>query len=305
MSNEVPESEQPSDGSRLTIYPNTAPFSNSQDWSHVELRNQFLELRKNYQHIKEENLALKVENKTLRQVVHTPTFKAYDKLVTTLPRALTAPDSSGLAAAIPSPAIPPLLQSDYPNVKFWRKSTYTSHMKASAGTTDLHRGPPQRGHARMAGGINVKMLYVEDKNGTPVDGYVAQHIREYARSIWNNLAKVGRAPRVWKRDGNAETLREYWREMGLRFPLLRLCESDWKADQIAIDYYPSWTQGQLGMIKMKLEEHDDPLAQARRATSRKPSGKRSLAISRLAIEFNAKKQKLEAPGPSTSAKPQF
>jgi hypothetical protein len=85
------------------------------------------------------------------------------------------------------------------------------------------------------------MLFVEDEDGKSIDGHRATEIRRIARSIWAEFAKKGRAPKSWCK-ADMSTAQEYNREMRRFFPELRFCEFDWKAEQIAIENYPSWYQ---------------------------------------------------------------
>lgn len=83
------------------------------------------------------------------------------------------------------------------------------------------------------------MGYVETEDGKPIDGFVASEIRRHARAIWVQLGIGNKAPSKWS-DAGAATLRHYREEMRNRYPVLALCEMDWKADLIATDNYPSW-----------------------------------------------------------------
>lgn len=67
----------------------------------------------------------------------------------------------------------------------------------------------------------------------------ASEIRRFARSIWVLLGKQGTPPATWGA-ADVETRRMYCLEMCSRFPELKLCDLDWKAEQIATDNYPSW-----------------------------------------------------------------
>lgn len=122
--------------------------------------------------------------------------------------------------------------TDFPLVKCWVKKNY---MQAEAATLP----PGERGKGRASQGVNVAMRYVEDENGEPVDGYLAQHIRTWARGIWIEIAEKGILRAKWG-DMSVEDLKYYHREMRRKFPILALCENSWKADQIAIDNYSSW-----------------------------------------------------------------
>jgi hypothetical protein len=113
----------------------------------------------------------------------------------------------------------------------------------------------------------VKMLYVEDENGVPVDGHRATEIRRITRSIWVHLASVGKAPKSWMK-ADILTAEHYRREMKRHFPELQLCELDWKSDQIAIENYPSWhTNYFKEEIRPKSSDTDDSIHQNKRTQS--------------------------------------
>jgi hypothetical protein len=52
------------------------------------------------------------------------------------------------------------------------------------------------------------------------------------------------APMKWMSNKNLSVGDHYRSEMQKRFEELQLCENGWKADQIAIDYYPAWRTSQ-------------------------------------------------------------
>lgn len=130
-----------------------------------------------------------------------------------------------------------LCREDYPNVNFWTRRQWT---ESSGNTlTDIHAGPQARGRGRAAQNINVAMRYAEQEDGTVIDGDRAGEIRKFARSIWVSFAKKGPPPPKWGQ-ADVEMRKIYCHEMGRRFPELKFCELDWKADLIATDSYPSW-----------------------------------------------------------------
>ena len=148
---------------------------------------------------------------------------------------------------------PPLRREDYPNINFWTKRQWTE--SSSNTLTDVHAGPQSRGRARAAQGINVTMRYVELEDGTEIGGDRAGEIRKFARSIWVSFAKKGPPPTKWGK-ADIEMRKAYCREVARRFPELRFCELDWKADQIATDSYPSWyvnwlPKGEVGQMKQE------------------------------------------------------
>ena len=129
----------------------------------------------------------------------------------------------------------PLVRSDYPHIKFWTKQEWVNYSnKDVTSTTDKTRGK-----SRAAQGVNVTMRFAEIADGTVVDGHIAGNIRRCARSTWVHLANKGEAPQKW-RSASMLVIRSYHDEMYRRFPFLQYCDDDWKAEQIAMDNYPSW-----------------------------------------------------------------
>jgi hypothetical protein len=145
----------------------------------------------------------------------------------------------GILPALTSAEPDPLKESDYPLVTYWHKRDWISSKKSAKGTSDLNAEKPSRGGKRASQGINVTMKYIQDENGTTIDGHRATHMRTIAAGIWGALADAGGAPLTWGK-GSLMMREKYNQEMRRRFPEIGLCASDWKAEQIAIDNYPSF-----------------------------------------------------------------
>jgi hypothetical protein len=203
-----------------------------------------------------------------------PTRNAYETLAHSIPQALSIanplnlPISDSASSGIYSNDVP-VLRSDFPLVKFWYKRDWVSSQKDAKGISHLsQRGPAVRGKVRAAQGENVSMLYVEDEQGNVINGHRATDIRRVARSIWVQLAGAGKAPKTW---GKADilTIDHYKKEMRRHFTVLRLCDQDWKADQIAIDNYPSWHQNYY-KDAVKHEDSDANLGTISPDTNKRP-----------------------------------
>lgn len=158
-----------------------------------------------------------------------------------------------------------LRQEDYPNVQFWTRQDWNSASQAQLLEIDEEgevfpepdeeeEGSKQplpspgpacaRGKRRAAQGINVTMKYVELEDGTTIDGFRAAEIRRYARSLWVQMALDNKLPATWS-DADAASLTYYSESMAHRFAELQLCASDWKANLVATDNYPSWRHNWL------------------------------------------------------------
>ena len=135
----------------------------------------------------------------------------------------------------------PLKQSDYPKVNFWNRCDWTSFQNKMK-VDESKMAASVRGRSRASKGINVMMLYVESEDGVPVNGDTAYHIRNMAKSFWDGLGD--NAPARWGQ-ATLQVKSDYCRQMVTWFPDLRLCSCDWKASNIATDFYGSWYKGWL------------------------------------------------------------
>jgi hypothetical protein len=141
---------------------------------------------------------------------------------------------------------------------FWKRLCWASYNK-NGGISGLATAKGKRGRTRAAEGINVKMLYVVNKDGEPIDGHQASEMRAYARFIWNDLSNSAKAPQKWVTGTSLTIVDSFRRQMQFRFPELRLCEGGWKVNQIGIDYYSSWrlAKQKKGTFNVEGAGHDD------------------------------------------------
>jgi hypothetical protein len=178
---------------------------------------------------------------------------------------LMSPDAAKKAPSNPMA----LKQADFPAVKYWYRYQWSDKEDDS---TEL--GERARGKSRSAKGMNVKERFIEDENGQTIDGHRARDIRAHARSIWIALASCNRSPPTWGK-ADLETIRSYRHEMTAKFPELRLCDNDWKADLVATINYPSWRTNYMKSNVVKEEHPEDdvqllPLPQSN-SSSKRPS----------------------------------
>ena len=94
---------------------------------------------------------------------------------------LLAQPGNTLAISSSNPLLPltnsaPLLQSDYPNVKFWTRHSWTAASKKATDSTTVKQKAAERGGTQMANGGNVSMRFIEDADGAVIDGHRAQDI---------------------------------------------------------------------------------------------------------------------------------
>ena len=160
-----------------------------------------------------------------------------------------------------SPTFQALVRSNYPHIKFWTRKEWFENVATNEDVTTLAENP-RRGRVRASQGINVTMGYVEKEDGEVVDGHVASGICKCARSIWVHIATTETGPPAKWGDAGIKHNEAYHTQMYQRFPMLQLCESDWKVDQIATDNYPSWYSSwrkKISGATIKVEQDSVPL----------------------------------------------
>jgi hypothetical protein len=131
-------------------------------------------------------------------------------------------------------------RSDYPKITYWTKQEWNA---IQADTEKKAKGTPivagTRGATRSSKGENVMMLFLQNKDGTPVSGTDAAYIRDFARSIWRGFYLRGMAPETW---GSValDVKNDYIFEMEKKWEVLRYCENHWKANNLATLTYSQW-----------------------------------------------------------------
>jgi len=163
--------------------------------------------------------------------------------------------------------------NDLPLVKYWRKRAWKVHSDTLNDSSDLMPGRKRgrRGRTRSAQGINVTMLYIENADGTPINGAVAGEIREFACSIWRGLHSWPRsaAPEKWG-DASKEVREQYYLEMETEFEVLRYCEGHWKAQAVATSIYSQWYSVFVKKRNGAVKEEDDTDEETVQATTKRP-----------------------------------
>jgi hypothetical protein len=157
----------------------------------------------------------------------------------------------------PLTILPDLNHEDHSLVNYWYRHQWTTAESSQVAMI----GAP--GKARASQGENVTLRFVEDVNGNVIDGFRATAIRKFSREIWSGLVNIGKAPKTWGRV-DAKVAAEYRTEMCRKFPELRLCEGNWKADLIATLNYPSWYNNHVEKESLK-RTSVEPLPAAKRS----------------------------------------
>jgi hypothetical protein len=77
-------------------------------------------------------------------------------------------------------------------------------------------------------------------------------MRKFARSIWVSFGNQGATLSDKWGQADVDIKTQYYTAMNKRFPELRLCELDWKANQLATEMYPSWRTNWLAKLDRAL-----------------------------------------------------
>ena len=158
-----------------------------------------------------------------------------------------------------------LMSSDFPLVIFWTKRAWRKHEGGKKDSTELVAQSGQRGGARSAQGENVMMQFIQNDDGTTIDGTLAAEMREFARSLWRGFHSRNATPEKWG-DTSKDIREEYYHQMENEFFPLRLCDNHWKSQAIATSIYSQW-HGYYVVKKregVKEEENSDNLPASKR-----------------------------------------
>ena len=117
----------------------------------------------------------------------------------------------------------PLKQPDYQIVKFWYQKDWAEFCVNQGEVTDSEA-----------------MQFLKDQYGVVVGKFSASMMNSLSQAIFVEHGTSGAVmPLTWEHMGE-ETKKGYYRAMAAGFFELRLCDSSWKAEQIATCIYPSW-----------------------------------------------------------------
>ncbi|KAH9858378.1 hypothetical protein C2E23DRAFT_717898, partial [Lenzites betulinus] len=126
--------------------------------------------------------------------------------------------------------------ADFPKINFWKERTWTNHVKSLRGTIRIGDTVGQRGKGRSAKGINVACLYLEEVDGTPVDGYYIRGARRWAAGFIKYLQKHNIGGTSWT-EIDISARETFIRGLRQKFPEFQACEDNWKGHAFMSDLY--------------------------------------------------------------------
>ncbi|KAF8954144.1 hypothetical protein BDZ97DRAFT_1867146 [Flammula alnicola] len=209
-----------------------------------------------YTRVKAERDAIKKMNEDLTAAVGSSLRNAAN------PFAGLSGTSSPLAPMLVSNKENTLLETDHPDIRYWKKKTYIKAVgvkKDEGGILKVNDRKPLRGKTRLAEtGENVAMDYIETPDGKSIDGITASSIRTYLRSLFielNNAALKGGIPMPTSWGTSCASMRDgILLRLYAKYPYIRYCQDDWKADYLLSRSYSTWRSGEKKKAdKIKVE----------------------------------------------------
>ena len=120
--------------------------------------------------------------------------------------------------------------TDHPLVTLWTTKSYTI---AKNNRGEFHTEPATRGE-------NVMFWFLQNADGTTVDGPTVSRMRFTSKLAWSNmLDKYQTLAPTWTNLTPAQQL-EFYLDIEDKFPFLRLCEDHYKARKIGTLDYTHW-----------------------------------------------------------------
>ncbi|KAK6974410.1 hypothetical protein R3P38DRAFT_3239490 [Favolaschia claudopus] len=180
----------------------------------------------------------------------------------------------------PDESLRHLTQVQYPLVKFWQRGTWSDLLKSDGVTGSTKTAPDGRKYTPAS------FLFAEDAKGQlPTEDEVVG-LKTAAANIFTDLARQQLLPDAslgWGHAGHhAKTL--FYASLETKFPSLRLCSNNWKADWVATHSYSNW-KGSHGnkylkrSIKTEPDELDVTSPSPPRARRKQQASKRKQNIS--------------------------
>jgi hypothetical protein len=164
----------------------------------------------------------------------------------------------------------PLRREDYPHITYWHKHERQKERKRrkSQKESEQQSSNALRGPGRAAAGENVSFWFLQNIDGTEIDGHTLTELRARCKDTWATMAKKhGDLGLPWGHVSPTHKL-EFWLRVEAKFPLLRFCSNHYKANAIATSDYTHWYKLHVKHGKGKAKSKDKDKA--------KPStGKRS------------------------------
>jgi len=121
-------------------------------------------------------------------------------------------------------------REDYPEVQYW---TLDSWMKIRTGVSTIKSDSP------------ILSIFFEDESGVTFPKAIRDAVRNNVSAFWDGMHNGGEMPRNWNKTSFTRK-KDFRATLEGKYPWLRLCEANWKANHLWINYFRSWKMGRFG-----------------------------------------------------------
>jgi hypothetical protein len=184
------------------------------------------------------------------------------------PLSIMANPIGGLLSLSQLPPQATLKKEDYPDVEFWDATSWND----SKVDKDIFTTSPR--HKKKG-----TFWFLEDANGAPLSEERCNAVTKRACQIFTHLNASGAGAKKWGEMDNVS--QDYYRnEKYSLFPELRLCELDWKANQLATETYSLWYRNRKDKLATGVKQEDrgdsenDDIVRGTNAELRSPNSDR-------------------------------
>lgn len=151
------------------------------------------------------------------------------------------------------------VREEWPLVEWWDKEKWLA-IKSSG--------------AKSKNGIPINSVFLEDVRGMPVSKGIRDGILKDARGFWTDQKHDNHPPCNYNNTGVAMT-EDFRKLLEGKYPILRLCEGHWKASQVWINNFSSWSQKNSPVIEITDSDEGSPVHPKRERSDEEKEGKAS------------------------------
>ncbi|KAK1218646.1 hypothetical protein PQX77_018653 [Marasmius sp. AFHP31] len=141
----------------------------------------------------------------------------------------------------------------FPHINLWLRIDYKDGMNVNNAIT-VKEVDDNGGNKDIR--ANKQQHFLEDENGKVISSAQVREIRQFTYDLFTDLKTKGRNLVKWHTGAGAEVKRWLYIRITKRFPLVSLCESNWKVEYLAVQLYPQWKKKQSKKEKGKKEQLD-------------------------------------------------
>jgi hypothetical protein len=144
-------------------------------------------------------------------------------------------------------------RKDYSRVRYWSAKDWKDD---SLDAMVVNKLPATKGKSRVTKGINVTGRFIEDVDGTIVNGHQVSNMCYLTTQVFNQLLKHNATPPKFKSIPR-NSFQFFLYKMYTNFPVLHLCEGHWKAIWLGSSIYSGWYYNHISKPEgkaIKMEE---------------------------------------------------